>query len=113
MYTPMGQPQAQENAMRRPTTPCVTQNAAMLARASRLPLVEADAKQRPFRHHIAVVYCKGIDKVRGQPLRPRDPSRGDGLSVDWRARTGSHVGLNANARSNTQVPLRAALIELQ
>ena len=96
--------------MRRPTTPCVTQNAAMLARASRLPLVEAYAKRRPFRHHVAEVYRKDIEKVRGQPLRPREPSRGDGLSVDWHASTGSHVGLNANAKSNTHVPLRAALI---
>ena len=99
--------------MRRPTTPCVTQNAAMLARTSRLSLVEAYAKRRPFRHHIVVVYRKGIEKVRGKPLRPHDPSRGDGLSVDWRASTGSQAGLKANARSNTQVPLRAALIELQ
>ena len=99
--------------MRRPTTPCVTQNAAMLARTSRLSLVEAYAKRRPFRHHVAVVYRIGIEKVRGQPLRPREPCRGDGLSVDWRARTGSQVGLKANARSNTQVPLRGAIIELQ
>ena len=99
--------------MRRPTTPCVTKNAAMLAKTSRLSLVEAYAKRRPFRHHVAVVYRKGIEKLRGTPLRPREPSRGDGLSAACRERTGSQVGLKANARSNTQVPLRGALIELQ
>ena len=113
MYTPMAQPQAQEKAIHRPTTPCVTQNAAMIARTSRLPLVEAYAKRRPFRHHVAVVYRTGTEKVRGAPLRPREPSRGDGLSADCHASTSSQVGLKANATSNTQVPLRGALIALQ